>query len=220
MRRENIATGDPTDHRLPVLLDSQAAIWINSEGTIFLDAEAADDPECVKLYDRVAGISSQVHEYTTAITAAPRLEAEGLRQNFRLLTEFNGLVLAGREMTGDLGYEFATWWRTADGSGVTQGHYHSDYDSAKLGFACRSGLVQENRQFTDGQLTEIYRCIHETLDSDYPMTEDRITTLMGAAAQIERSVDDLEERVEQSNQRELEAAEQTADSGPEWEMKP
>ena len=220
LRQEDITTGQAENDRLPVLLDGQAALWISSAGTIFLDPPSADDPECVKLYDRVAGISSQVREYTTAIAAAPRLEAEGLRQNFRLLAEFSGLVLAGREMDGGLGYEFTTWWRTADRTGVTQGHYYSDYDSARLDFACRSGLVQGSRQFTDGQLTEIYRCIHETLDSGYPMTEERIATLMETATQIERSVDDLEERVEQSNQRELEVAEQTADSDPGWGMIP
>ena len=106
LRQEDITTGQAENDRLPVLLDGQTALWISSAGTIFLDPQTADDPECVKLYDRVAGISSQVREYTTAIAAAPRLEAEGLRQNFRLLAEFSGLVLAGREMDGGLGYEF------------------------------------------------------------------------------------------------------------------
>ena len=44
--------------------------------------------------------------------------------------------------------------------------------------------------------------------------------MTSAAEQIEYSVDDLEERVEQSNQRELEAADGQADGGPRWEMSP
>ena len=97
------------------------------------------------------------------------------------------------------------------------GHY---YGAAKLDFACRSGLVQESRQFTDEQLTELYRCIHETLDSGYPITREREKILTAAADRIKHSVDDLEERVNLSNQRELEAAEQELDSGPGMEMTP
>lgn len=157
LKREDIAIGEMVNSRLPVLLDGQAAMWIGSKGAICLKSELAHDQPCGRLYDRVAGISAQVHEYTTAIEAAPRLKAEGLHENFCLLSEFNGLVLAGREMEGGLGYEFATWWYTYDRTGVTQGNYHYDYDAAKLDFACRAGLVEKNRQFTDEQLVEVYR---------------------------------------------------------------
>lgn len=219
LKQEGIAVGEVEHERLPVQLDGQEAMWVGSEGTIYIKPELAHDQSCTQLYDRVAGISAQVHEYTTAIAAAPRLNADGLHENFRLLADFNGLVLAGREMEGGLGYEFATWWYTYDRSGVTQGNYHYDYDAAKLDFACRSGLIQESRQFSDEQLTEIYRCVHETLDGEYPITDERRDVLTRAAEQIERSVDDLEARVSLSNQRELEAAEQRNDS-PGLEMTP
>ena len=142
LRRESIATGELADDRLPVLQDGQEAMWIGPKGTIFLKSELAHDQSCGRLYDRVAGISAQVREYTTAIEAAPQLKAEGLHENFRLLSEYNGLVLAGREMEGSLGYEFATWWYTYDRTGVTQGNYHYDYDDAKLDFACRAGAAR------------------------------------------------------------------------------
>lgn len=219
LKRENIAIGEVEDQRLPVLLDGQAAMWVNPRGAIFLDAATADEPNCVKLYHQVAGISAQVHEYTTVVSAAPRLEAEGLHENFRLLASFNGVVLAGREMEGGLGYEFTTWRYTSDRTGVTQGNYYSHYDNAKLDFACRSGLAQGSRQFTDEQLTEIYRCIQETLGSEYPITKGRHDVLTAAMEQIQRSVDDLDERVSLSNQQELQEAEQQADS-PGLEMTP
>ena len=50
----------------------------------------------------------------------------------------------------------------------------------------------------------IYRCIHETLESGYPITEERRKLLETTAGQIERTVPDLAERVELSNQKELE----------------
>ena len=123
-----------------------------------------------------------------------------LHEDFRLLAEFNGVVLAGQELEGTWGYKFVTWQLNGDGSGVAHGHYyHNGYETAKLDFACRSGLVQEHRQFTDEQLTEMYRCIHETLDSEYPITVERRKALTTAAEQIQRTVEDLDERVEQSN---------------------
>jgi len=212
--------GYSLDH-LPVLLNGQKVMSVKPRGTIFLQAQMAHDPECDRLYDRVAPISAQVSEYTSTLASAPRLEADGLHEDFRLLAEFNGVVLGGRELGGGWGFEFATWWRTADRTGVCHGNYYeNDYDGAKQDFACRAGLVEEHRQFTDEQLAEIYRCIHETLDSDYPITEERRKTLIDAAKQIECAVDDLEEKVEQSNQRELEAADGQHSDGPSWEMSP
>jgi len=55
-------------------------------------------------------------------------------------------------------------------------------------------------------MTEIYRSIHETLDSGYPITVEREKLLKGVAEQIERSIPDLEERVILSNRKELELA--------------
>ena len=37
------------------------------------------------------------------------LPAEGLHEGFRVLADFNGIVLAGQELEDDWGYKFATW---------------------------------------------------------------------------------------------------------------
>ena len=219
LKREDIAIGEVEHERLPVLLNGQAAMWITSEGTIFANAKTIKEPECVILHDQVAGISAQVYEYTAAVAAAPQLVAEGLRENFRLLAEFNGVVLAGREMEGGLGYEFATWQRTENRTQLTQGNYFSSYDGVKLDFACRAGLVEKNRQFTGEQLIEMYRCIYEALDSGYSITRERHDVLISAAEQIERSLGDMSEYDNLSNQQELEEAEQS-DDGPGLEMTP
>ena len=221
LRQQNIETGQPTRSSLPVLVDGREAMWIETTGSIILKAGALDDPLVDQVYETAIRTSAQVYEYIEAMASAPRLEAVGLSEDFRLLAEFNGVVLAGQELERDWGYKFVTWRRDGNGTGVAHGnYYHNDYDGAKLDFACRAGLVQESRQFSDEQLTEIYRCIYETMDSEYPISEERRATLMAAAEQIERGVDDLDERVGLSNQRELEAAEQQADSGPGWEMSP
>lgn len=213
LRQAGIPTSPTNDKQLPVLVNGQEAMWVQPWGAIFLSAGAVNDPAVNRVYDTVVGTIAQVREYTEAMAAAPRLEAAGLHEGFRLLSDFNGVVLAGREMAGGLGYEFVTWRWSADHGSVANGnYYHDDYDGAKLDFACRAGLVQDSRQFTDEQLTEIYRCIHETLESSYPITREREDLLIAAANRIESSVDDLAERVEQSNRRELEAAQEPTDT--------
>ena len=225
LRQQNIETGQPTRSSLPVLVDGREAMRIEPTGTIVLKSgaldDALDDPLVDQVYETAIRTSAQVYEYIEAMASAPRLEAVGLSEDFRLLAEFNGVVLAGQELERDWGYKFVTWRRDGNGTGVAHGnYYHNDYDGAKLDFACRAGLVQESRQFSDEQLTEIYRCIYETMDSEYPISEERRAVLSAAAEQIERGVDDLAELVGLSNQRELEAAEQREDSGPKWGMSP
>ena len=78
------------------------------------------------------------------------------------------------------------------------------HTATKQDFAVRSGLVRDGALFEPEHLTEIYRSIHETLDSEYPITEERRKLLETAAVQIERTVPDLDARVELSNQKELE----------------
>ncbi len=67
------------------------------------------------------------------------LEVAALDEEFRLLAEFNGTVLAGRETQH--GYQFVTWERGYDGTGVMWGHYYLDnYSEAKQDFAVRGGF--------------------------------------------------------------------------------
>lgn len=85
-----------------------------------------------------------------------------------------------------------------------QGHYYGDdYDAAKQDFTTRSGLLPQERIFSDQQLTEMYRCIHETLGSGYPITLEQEKLLTGSAEQIEAAVPNLEELVQKSNEAEL-----------------
>ena len=294
LKREGISTGPVEKDCLPVLADGQAAVLVMPRSTVAFNADVERCPEADSVYDLTFRLSREVYEYTEAMATAPPLVAEGLHEGFRLLADFNGVVLAGQELEGDWGYKFATWRRSPDRTAVESGDYFDGghyYGAAKQDFACRikgapqsrssgfvgrggarertqfspqaetelSGLcpdeVQESRQYgvpakapfsfrgerrgkeaqcgipegrstrsglclDDEQLTELYRCIAETLDSGYPITREWEKILTAAANQIEHSVDDLEERVNLSNQLELEAAEQQPDDRPGMEMAP
>lgn len=223
LKREGISTGPVEKGCLPVLADGQAAVLVMSHGTVAFNADVERGPEADIVYDLTFALSREVREYTEAMASAPPLVAEGLHEGFRVLADFNGIVLAGQELEADWGYKFATWRRTPDRKAVGSGDYFDGgyyYEAAKLDFACRAGLVDEHRQFTDDQLVELYRCVRETLEGEYPLTRERRELLEQAAVQIENSVNDLDERVSQSNQRELEEAEGQADGGAEMELSP
>ncbi len=222
LKREGIATGPVEKSCLPVLADGRAAVLVMSHGTVAFNADVERGPEANSVYDLTYKLSREVYEYTGAMASAPPLVAEGLHEGFRVLADFNGVVLAGQELEADWGYKFATWRRSPDRTAVGSGEYFDGghfYGAAKLDFACRAGLVDGHRQFTDQQLVELYRCVCETLESGYPLTKERREVLEQAAEQVEGSVDDLDERVNLSNQRELEAAGQTDDS-PEMGLSP
>ena len=133
------------------------------------------------------------------------MKADGLSGDYRLLAEFHGVVLAGHEQESRYGVEFITWEWINDRSGLWQGHYYdNNYEGAQQDFVERSGLIAQDRLFTNEQLAEIYRCIHETLDSGYPITDSRREILQNACTQIENAVSNLDELVQASNQEELE----------------
>ena len=223
LKREGIATSPVEKGCLPVLADGRAAVLVMPRGGVVFNADVERGPEADSVYDLTFRLSREVYEYTEAMASAPPLVAEGLHEGFRVLADFNGIVLAGQELEDDWGYKFATWRRTPDRKAVGSGDYFDGgyyYEAAKLDFACRAGLVDEHRQFTDDQLVELYRCVRETLEGEYPLTRERRELLEQAAVQIENSVNDLDDRVSQSNQRELEEAEGQADGGAEMELSP
>ncbi len=190
------------DGLLPVRWQGQLLCRVTAEGGVrYLpdDVQRVAGDDAVR---RVTDIAKTTAQYMKLLEAAPPLRAKGLEGGYRLLAEFNGAVLAGQPTR--YGVQFATWERDFDKTGLCWGHYFEDYEKAKLDFATRSGLVTEDRLFSAEQLTEVYRAVHETLDSESPITEERERLLKGIGEQIEQAVPDLQERVSLSNQKELE----------------
>ncbi len=184
--------------RLRILLDEQPAIFVEPSGMICIHSDYAQSKECSELYHKVAPISQTVLEYTALVERAPRIQSDSGNDSYRLLADFNGVILAGKEK-GRYGYQFATWQHDASGTGFEQGHYFMNgYAAAKEDFACRAGLVGKGRQFSDEQFVELYRCVRDTLDGDYELTDAQVTVLETASEQIENAVPDFQRRLTES----------------------
>lgn len=190
---------------IDVEYEGAALCRINDRGNLRCFAEKIAGKEGV--LDRIRETARSTREYMTLLEQAPPLAAEELSEGFQLLAEFNGTVLAGH-MT-QYGAQFITWEWVRDKTSLWQSH------NAKRDFSARSGLLPSSALFTPEQLTEIYRCIHETLENTAPIPDDRRKLLESAAGQIEDFVPDLDERVSLSCQKEQELArEQDAADSP------
>ncbi len=185
---------------LPVLWHGQLLCKVTAEGGVrYLpdDVRRIAGDEAVWRVTDIAKITAQ---YMTLIESAPPLKAN---DDYRLLSEFNNTVLAGQPTSH--GVQFVTFELGFDKTGLCLGHYFKDYESSKLDFATRSGLVAKNRLFSAEQLTEVYRAVHETMDCESPITEKRKRLLKGIVEQIKQIVPDMQERVVLSRQEELAA---------------
>ena len=208
LRRTGFQTEEPRDGYMAVLWEGAPLCRVTGGGGAQYHAEDIAPDNRNDAFHKLLDITRRVSEYMRLMETGPKLEATGLHEDYRMLAEFNGIVLAGHKFTDAPGHQFVTWERDYDRTGVIYGHYTQDYAAAKEDFAARSGLVQKGRRFSDEQLAEVYRCIYETLGSEYPITPQREKLLKDTAAQIEDVVTDLEQRVDQSNLQELEYAAQ------------
>jgi|GEM_PF-1238158 hypothetical protein len=126
---------------------------------------------------------------------------------FRLLSEYNNIVLAARD-DGEHGLHFTTWQYTYDRKGVGQGHYTTDYEGAKKDFATRSGLIQEKVFFQPEQLKQIYTALLFQGKNDDELTYDTEKKLHAVIEKLENICPDLKElkvRQEQQSEQEYEA---------------
>ena len=156
LRREGLTVKPETeDGLLPVELDGQCLCCVTeASGVRYREENAVGDSEAL---DSVINIAGTTAVYMRQMAAAPLLTAAGLDGDYRLLAEFNGVILAGHHTSH--GTQFITWERDRKGTGVHTGHYHGfgadSYTAAKRDFALRSGLIQDSALFPQEQTNDL-----------------------------------------------------------------
>ena len=129
--------------------------------------------------------AAQTKEYMRVFERAPALKAIGLEDTFKVLVDFGDAVLAGQ--LGKKGARFVTWEWDFDRQGVHAGHYHMEnYEAAKLDFAVRAGLINEQRLFSDEQLAVIRNACAFALEDDATLSYAEEKQLQSVQEQIER----------------------------------
>ena len=193
LREKGIETSLANTQKLDVLLRGQPVLYVSPGNDIFL----------LHLYHQVAVVADEVYEYVEAMQGTPILHASGLNEEFHLLADFGGAVLAGRERENGQGYQFVTWTWDYGRRGVSHGHYYEgDFQSAKQDFAVRSGLISKARLFSPKQLTELYRATDFLLEEGPAPEEKQLKAIQEARTKIEYVVPDLQDRLEQGQEQE------------------
>lgn len=219
LRYEGLTVKPETEEGLlPVELDGQRLCLVLETGVVrYWKEDAADDRRSAAL-DRVTDVAKITAEYMRQMEAAPQLTASGLTGDYRLLAEFNDTVLAGHP--SKYGVQFITWEWVRDHTALYQGNYYGpesgtdSYTAAKRNFAARSGLVPRSALFNQEQLIEIYHCSTEALAGIYPITDKQQKCLQSIINQIECSIPNLGELLNQ--EQELEASESPENGGMQF----
>lgn len=198
LRKQGINSEIQKNSRVEVFLDDQPALFVSPKNEVFLLPEMGKNDEAADLYHEVAQISDKVFSYVEAVQSAAHLKANGLSEDFRLLADFGGAVLAGRARESGLGYQFVTWIWDYGRTGVIHGHYYEeDYNAAKQDFAVRSGLISKAQLFSEEELTEVYRSTGYRLESDLEIQQEQLEAIQAVRTKIEYTIPDIQEKLAQ-----------------------
>ena len=191
------------DKRLEISLHGRPVLSVTPAGDVFLLPAGSKNEAASELYHQVAAAADEVYSYVEAVQTAPLLRTSGLYEEFHLLADFGGAVLAGQERENGQGYQFVTWVWDYDHARVSHGHYYEDdFQGAKQDFAVRSGLISRAQLFAPEELTELYRATDYLLEEGPEPDSGQQKAIQGARSKIEYTVPDLQRRLEQTQARE------------------
>ena len=142
------------DSALNVGYGKSESFEIRYPGGICYNAATEKTDEFYKLVEEADKAFKTVKEYIDLMDNAPELSARDFNMPYKLLAEFNGVVLGGIEHRSNNTFEFTTW--SYANNSLYHGHYFTDYEKAKEDFAVRSGLLQATKLFTDKEMMQIY----------------------------------------------------------------
>ena len=203
LRREGFQVELSVGGRLGVWLDDHPLCEVDQIGGITYRSNNIPTPEYVAAKDKAYRIVCNTAEYMKQMEQAPPLKVSDLPDRYKVLADFNEVVLAGAH--GKYGVEFVTWDWDHDRKGLSHGHsYNGNYEGAKQDFATRSGLIPEQQLFKDEQLIEIYRCCADTLDAGFDLTHEQEKCIKSVQEQIENGMPDIMERIREQDQHTVE----------------
>ena len=172
------------DGLIHVRWNKQPLCSVDRDGIVRFRPADITGPEVDRQLRTVIQAAGQVKEYMRIFDRAPALKAVGLDDTYKVLADFGDAVLAGRSCK--TGAKFVTWEWDFDRKGVHAGHYFMEnYEAAKLDFAARAGLINEQRLFSDEQLAVIRNACAFALEADATLSYAEDKQLQSVQEQIE-----------------------------------
>ena len=118
-------------------------------------------------------------------------------ENFRLLSEFNDVVLAARN-DGMRGLHFVTWDYSNDRTSLMHGHYTTSFAGALEDYASRAGMVKKEQIIDPANAPMLYRAL-QTVSNNYWLSNeqaDQVKDLCQQLRQLDHAVADKAESIE------------------------
>lgn len=172
------------DSLIRVKWNGQPLCSVDRDGIVRFRPADITGPEVDRQLRTVIQTAGHVKEYMRIFERAPALKAVGLEDTYKVLADFGDAVLAGRSCK--TGAKFVTWEWDFDRQGVHAGHYFMEnYEAAKLDFAARAGLINEQRLFSDEQLAVIRNACEFALEADATLSYAEEKQLQSVQEQIE-----------------------------------
>ena len=182
--RKELDTRLLEDGLIRVKWNGQPLCSVDRDGIVRFRPADITGPEVDRQLRTVTQTATQVKEYMRIFECAPALKAVGLEDTYKVLADFGDAVLAGQ--LGKKGARFVTWEWDFDRQGVHAGHYHMEnYEAAKMDFAVRAGLINEQRLFSDEQLAVIRNACEFALEADVTLSYAEEKQLQSVQEQIE-----------------------------------
>ena len=173
------------DGLIHVRWNKQPLCSVDRDGIVRFRSVDITGPAVDRRLRTVIQTAGHVKEYMRIFECAPALKAVGLEDTYKVLADFGDAVLAGQ--LGKKGAKFVTWEWDFDRKGVHAGHYFMEnYEAAKLDFAARAGLINEQRLFSDEQLAVIRDACEFALEDDATLSYAEEKQLQSVQEQIER----------------------------------
>ena len=189
LRRAGFEAGPEYNGLLPIQKDAHQLCTINMHGGVSYDPYFVRRNGQEDALDQARQIAAETLTYMRQMASAPLLTADGLSGDYRVLAEFDNVVLAGHEREGGCGVEFITWERIQNGTGLWQGNYYeNNYAAAKQNFATRSGLIPPALLFTPEQMAVIF-------DAAQNMTTEGLVSNPKQEKLLEQVMEQIEEVV-------------------------
>lgn len=189
LRKRGFEPLPPEDRRLPVNWRGTILCHVTADGGLRYKVDSPMDSTADQMRNQVYGIARATAEYMGKMEAAPPLKPHELDVDYRLLAEFNNVVLAGHSTR--YGVQFVTWEWVQDHTSLWQGHYTDSYTVAKEDFAARSGLLPKERLFSDQQLAVIFDAVQHMMVLELTSNPEQDKLLEQIMAQIETSLPEV-----------------------------
>ena len=184
LRRRDLDARLLEDGLVHVSWNEKPLCSVDRDGIVRFRPADITGPEVDRQLRTVTQTAAQVKEYMQIFDRAPALKVVGLDDTYKVLADFGDAVLAGQ--LGKKGARFVTWEWDFDRQGVHAGHYFMEnYEAAKLDFAARAGLINEQRLFSDEQLAAIRNSCEFALEDDATLSYAEEKQLRSVQEQIE-----------------------------------